>query len=163
MQKGFSLLEMVVVLSVFALLAVIYSQALILTLQGAKKSSNLATVRENVDFAMQIIERQLHNASEVTPCPNVDSQTLTYKDQNGEVSTFSCVAVGESEAGYIASSSARLTSGDVAVTACSISCIEDSPGLPPYVQIDLAARNTNVDTGPASSITTSTRVFLRNY
>src|SRR3990167_2752750 len=131
MQKGFSLLEMVVVLSVFALLAVISSQALILTLQGAKKSSNLATVRENVDFAMQIIERQLHNASEVTPCPNVDSQTLTYKDQNGEVSTFSC--------------------------------IEDSPGLPPYVQIDLAARNTNVDTGPASSITTSTRVFLRNY
>lgn len=168
MNKGFSLLEMVVVLSVFALLAVISSQALILTLQGAKKSNELATVRENVDYAVQIMERQLHNATEVKPCPNPDSQMISFTDQEGDSSTFSCMGIsagpgGENEKGYIASSSARLTSDEVAVTSCTISCTEESSGLPPYVEINISARNVNPGTGPASSVTTSTRVFLRNY
>jgi prepilin-type N-terminal cleavage/methylation domain-containing protein len=155
-EKGFSLLEMMVVLSVFALLAMIASQALILTLRGGKKSTNVTKVRESVDFALAVIERQLHNASEVTPCPNSDTDYLEYLDERGEIAFFSC------EEGFVASSSARITSEGVEVTKCSIECFQPESGLP-YVEVNLSARESDSQGVESARVTSSTRVNLRIY
>jgi prepilin-type N-terminal cleavage/methylation domain-containing protein len=158
--NGFSLLEILVVLVVFSFLSIVVSQSLLLTLRGARKSETLSFVRENTDFALAIMERQLHNAERVYPCPNSNSQVLNFSDENGRPVSFSCLNIGEN--GYVASGSGRLTSEEVAVTQCSLVC---NPGgaAPPTVEISLTAKARGATGSEASLVNASTNVILRTY
>lgn len=159
-KNGFSLLEILVVLVVFSFLSIVVSQSLLLTLRGARKSETLGFVRENTDFALSTMERQLHNAERVFPCPNPDSRVLNFNDENGRPVSFSCLQIGED--GYVASGSGRLTSEEVAVTACSLVC---NPGgaAPPTIEISLTAKARGATGSEASVVSTSTNVILRTY
>ncbi|OGM11456.1 hypothetical protein A2Z22_00195 [Candidatus Woesebacteria bacterium RBG_16_34_12] len=90
---GFSLVEMLVVVSIFAILAVLASQSLIFTFRGRQKSGSIVSVRENLGHALSVIERQLYNAENV----NCIANGVTYKDKT--VATyydpgFSCIYPG---------------------------------------------------------------------
>src|SRR5512137_3061278 len=94
-QKGLSLIEILVVITIFAILGIVIARSIILSLQGSQKSTGLVAVRENLDFATSIIERQLRNANSVTSaCPvgGIQVNPLVYVDQNGNSSSFACVA-----------------------------------------------------------------------
>ena len=161
--SGFSLLEMLVVLTVFGILALISSQTLILTLRGVKKANSIATVRINTDYAIAVMERQLHNASQVeeTECDSTQRSVINFKDGDGGDNSFSCEDIGES--GYVASASARLTGPEVSITSCSFVCEPETASIPPAVTISLEASTVGL-TGPeAGQITTSTTIFLRSY
>ena len=158
---GVSLFEILIVLSVFALLAAASTQTVILTLRGARKSDAIGLVRENVGYAMSVIERQLHNATYVSPCPNSDTSEISYEDQAGTASTFSCVDIGTT--GYVASASARLTSEQVEVTSCSFICEPASGSVPPNVKISIEAIDPNAKSIEGANFTISTSVYLRSY
>ncbi len=159
-ESGFSLLEILVVLVVFSFLAIVVSQSLLFTLRGTKKSETISSVRENIDFAIAVMERQLHNADLVYPCPNPDDKVLVFRDQNGKTVSFSCLNIGEE--GYIASGSGRLTNDTVAVTSCSLKC---SPGgnAPPTVEIELTGKASGAKGSEASVVSSATTVILRSY
>ncbi len=163
--KGFSLIEILVVLAVFSILALIVTQGIFVTLRGAKKSEVTARVKENLAYALSVMERQLHNATEVTPCPNASPTKLDYKDENGKTAYFSCQNVGA--AGYVASSSAtvRLTADDVSVTACAFTCATPPPGVnsPPSVDINITAQDALTSGVEGAQVTTSTKIYLRSY
>lgn len=159
-NKGFSLIEMLVVLAVFSILTVVMTQVLFVTVRGAKKSDATVRVRQNVENSLSAIERQLHNAVDVPVCPNPDPSTLTLEDINGQNTTFSCVNIGNN--GYIASNSSRLTSPDTTVTACNINCTGGS-GSPKSVTFNVTAVDANAQGSENASISTSNRVFLRSY
>jgi len=160
--KGMSLLEILVVVSIFAVLGVITTRAVLLTLQGSKKSESLVRVRENLNFALGTVERQIRNADSVTECPNPDANLITYADARGDASTFSCVNIG-SDDGYIASASARLTSDTVNVTTCSFVCAVGSSLNPPSVTITMEATDKSATGIQGSSVSTTTQIYLRNY
>jgi prepilin-type N-terminal cleavage/methylation domain-containing protein len=160
MKKGFSLLEILVVLFVFSLLALVATQSLFLTLRGARKSESVVDVRRNLDYAVASIERQLHNASDIDPC-EARMEVLSYTDQDQLPAEFSCVNIGDE--GYVASSSARLTSDEVSVTSCWFECMPAVDGIPTSVTIDLSAKKLDAEGVEASMMTTSTKVYLRNY
>lgn len=164
-QCGFSLIEILVVLAVFSILAIVVAQGIFVTLRGARKSETTTRVKENLAYAIAVVERQLHNASEVTPCPNTSPTRLDFKDEDGKTSYFSCQSVGP--AGYVASGSAtiRLTSDNVSVTACSFVCATPSPGVdsPPSVDINITAQDATTVGAEGAQVTTSTKVFLRTY
>ncbi len=159
--KGFSLLEVLVVLSIFAILAVVATQFIFLTLRASRKSDVSSRVRENVDFALATMERQLHNATEISPCPNPDSLVINFKGQTGVDTSFSCLNM--SEDGYVASSSARLTSDKIVITSCSFECVPGEGGVPASVTISLGARDATAQKAEQSRISISTKVFLRTY
>lgn len=174
MNKGLSLIEILVVITVFAALGIIISTSIILSLQGSQKSSGLVSVRENLDYAAGVIERQLRNANQIPEClglnpsPNPDTSVINYIDQNGQQSSFTCVVPGTSVDGsYIASGSAnlRLTSPQVSITSCSftVSCGQAGSVNPPYVDVSLTARPVNITGAQSSVVTTETRIYLRNY
>lgn len=174
MNKGLSLIEILVVITVFAVLGIIISTSIILSLQGSQKSLGVVAARENLDYATGIIERQLRNANSIPDClglnpsPNPDTSTINFIDQNGNPSSFTCVLTGTStEAGYIASGSAnlRLTSPQVAISACSFTIACGSPGSvnPPYVDVSLTAHPVNLTGAQSSTLTNSVRIYLRNY
>jgi len=165
LYKGFSLIEILVVVAIFAILAAVATQSTVFSLRGARKSDATIKVRENLNFALSIVERQLRNARTVNPCPGAASQltTLSYVDQYNIPTSFSCNSMTPTGNGYIASGSARLTSSDIALTQCHFACIPGQVGLPPAVNITLTGYN-KLTSGPeASLVTVDTRILLRIY
>ncbi len=161
-NSGVSLLEILIVVGIFAILGILSTRALSLSLSGSKKSSSTLLVRENAEYALAIIERQMRNAESVDPCPNSNTSTLIYKDEQGAATSFSCVAIGE--AGYLASGSARLTSDEVAITACSFVCSPGVADTPPAVTINLVAKDVKAALAKeGGQVTLSTQILLRTY
>lgn len=163
LSKGVSLLEILVVVTVFAILGIIVTESIVLTLRGSKKSESQVKVRENLDYAVSVIERQLRNADSVSPCPNSDdTKRIDYKDNEGAAASFSCSDVGP-ESGSIASGSGVLTGSDVVITSCSFECKKALPGGQPSVEINITAKEAGTSGAETSQVSYSTQVFLRTY
>lgn len=163
--QGISLIEVLVVITIFSVLGIIITRSIILSLQGSQKSVGLVAVRENLDYSIGVIERQLRNANSIVDCTNqpINPQLLNYLDDNGKLASFSCVSPGTS--GYIASGSAnlRLTSNAISIISCSMVCHSGVSANPAYVDISLSAQPANLSGVQNSVVTTTTRIYLRNY
>lgn len=159
-QKGLSLIEILIVISIFAVIGLLSTRSIFLTLRGAKKSDSLVRVRENVNYSLSIIERQIRNTQSIT-CPNPSSSVLNYISQEGLATSFTCNISGTDK--YISSGSARLTSTDISVTACTFSCSRLDVNKPPVVKVYIQATDalsTGIEKG---SVTAQTEIVLRNY
>lgn len=159
--QGFSLFEILVVITVFSILAILTTQAVLLTLRGSKKSESLTKVRGNIDYSLAIIERNIRNADSIEGCPFSDSSIITYQDENGITTSFSCD--NDTEGGYIASASGRLTSSEVDVISCSFTCEEGVGETNPAITVSVSARDAVLSAMEGGEITISTQIFLRNY
>lgn len=158
-SKGFSLIEILIVVTIFAVIGLLATRSIFLTIRGAKKSDSLVRVRENVNFSLSVIERQLRNSESVT-CPNASTSTLSYISLEGTTTTFSCVTAGTDK--YIASGSARLTSSDISVTGCSFTCTVGT-NTPPTVKIAIEAVDTESTSVEKGSVSVQTQIVVRNY
>src|SRR3989344_2423587 len=161
-MSGYSLLELMVVFSIFGIISVLTTQTLLLTIRGAKKSDVSSNVKTNVEFAIASMERQIRNADSFNECPNTNVGRIDYTDSNGTLASYSCQDISGN--GYIASESARLTSESVNVTQCSFTCIPEKGDLPSSVTITISAKDNETASGESgSSFTTMTRIFTRSY
>ena len=164
-NSGISLLEILVVVSVFAVLGILITRSIITTLSGSRKSESIVKVRENLNYALGVMERQLRNADSIVDCSGT---LIEYLDQNTNPASFSCINTNpESDgyvenSGYVASGSARLTSTNVEVTSCGFICI-DNPGIPYSIAINLGAKDASASAEQNTSVTASIQVSLRNY
>lgn len=158
-EKGLSLLEVLVVITIFAILGILVTQSVILTLQGSQKSESIVRARENLDYSLNVIERQLRNANYITSCP--DQYTINYLDHLGIASSFQCVGTGY-DGSYIASGSARLTSDTIRVTSCSFSCSPQTGTNPALVKIDLTVQEALASGVRSATVSASTQIYLRN-
>ncbi|OGM05202.1 hypothetical protein A2125_01720 [Candidatus Woesebacteria bacterium GWB1_43_5] len=161
-RGGYSLVELMVVLTVFSVLVLVATQALLLSLKSTAKSEALGKVKENIEYAVSVMERQLHSAKEVVPCPNPDPLNLSFISLDGSTLEFACKNPGED--GYISSGAGgRLTSEDVSVISCSFSC-SLNPGIPPQVEISIAVEDKSASAGAQKARATSkSTVLLRQY
>lgn len=160
--KGLSLIEIMIVITIFAVIGLLSSRSIFLTIRGAKKSDSLIRVRENVNYSLSVIERQIRNAQEIT-CPNPSTLRVDYLPSDSlQESSFSCLSVGPTN-GYIASGSARLTSNDISITACSFSCIQTDINTPPVVNVSISAQDTVSQSVEKGSVSIETQITLRNY
>jgi prepilin-type N-terminal cleavage/methylation domain-containing protein len=162
LNQGMSLLEVMVVVTIFAVLGILITESIILTLQGSKKSESIIRARENLDYSLSTIERQIRNANSVTPCPNTDNKIINYLDQSGTPSSFSCVNTG-SNGSYIASGSAHLTGDAVKIIDCSFSCNLGAESNPSYIMIDLTVSDASASGLQSANVSASTEIYLRNY
>lgn len=160
-NKGVSLFEIVIVVGVFAMVAILTTRATFLTLRGSKKSDSQIKVKENIEYALSIVERQLRNSDLVAATCN-GSTRIDYTDSQGSAAYFSCENVGQTS-GYIASGSARLTTSEISITNCSFTCVQQEGGVPTEVVVNLSAKEVNASDIESSSVTTSTKILLRNY
>lgn len=159
-QKGISMIEVLVVVLVFSVISILGTQSILLSLRGSKRSESTIGVRENVNYSLSVMERQLHNADSIT-C--LDSTTISYTDEFSQPNiTFTC-NLSDPEEGYIASGSARLTGSDINVTACSFFCDSGGAGVPPSVMISITAKDKDATQLEGSQFTTNTRINLRTY
>ena len=161
---GFTLVEMLVVIFISSVLAVLITQSLALSLRGSRKSESVATVRENVEYAMKVMERSIRNAKGLD-CASSSGAQIIYEDEYGEIAFFECVTLASDT--YIASNSAlpqaRLTSSDTRVTNCPAVFSCDSSSIPHSVGISINAETVRELVEEGAEVTSSTRILLRNY
>lgn len=162
LNSGLSLLEILIVITIFSVLGILITQSVVLTLRGSRKSESIIRIRENLDYSLNVIERQIRNASSVVPCPNADTSRIDYYDQNGKASWFSCVNTG-STGSYIASGSAQLTGAAVKIIGCSFRCTTNTMSNPDLVEVDLTVRDGSTTGAQGANVSASTQIYLRNY
>lgn len=160
-KNGFSIIEMLIVVTVFSVLALITTQIMAISLGGVIKSENISQVRENVDSSLATMERLLRNASSLD-C--VSNNRLEYEDEFGNNTSFECIT--DSGIGHIASGSAavRLTNNDVNIKCDEVTVFQCDPdSTPRYVIMTIRAEDSSHGTGEeGSSYESGTRVLLRN-
>ncbi len=162
-NSGVSLFEIIITVAIFATVAILTTRSTFLTLRGSKKSDSQIKVKENLEYGLGVVERQLRNADLVTSgCDGTNQTRLDYVDSGGVDSYFACVSIGP-QSGYIASGSARLTSDEITVTSCSFVCRPQEGSIPTNITVSLTGTEPNVIAVESSTVSMSTTIFLRNY
>jgi|WetSurSiteA1Bulk_404760.scaffolds.fasta_scaffold00731_3 prepilin-type N-terminal cleavage/methylation domain-containing protein len=162
-NNGFSLIEILVVLTIFSIVAVLSFRAIFLTLRGARKSDATVKVRDTLDYTIGTIERHLRNADSIVSC-GLTTDKITYLDSLGNTNVFFCSGTGTDM--FVASGSAsrpiRLTNQNVAINPCSFVCETSTTG-PSSITINLTGTDINTTGAEGAKVTISTKIYLRNY
>lgn len=153
---------MLVVITIFSVLGILITQSVALTLTGSRKSEAIIRVRENLDYSLNVIERQIRNASSISPCPNLDTTIINYYDQNGKAASFSCINTGLNGS-YIASGSAHLTGSAIKIVSCTFTCVTNTLSNPDLVEVDLTVSDGSTTGAQSAKVSASTQIYLRNY
>jgi len=159
-SKGFSLIEMLVVVFIFSILGVVSTQIMALSLRGSKKVESVVDVRAEVEYSLSTMERLLRNAKKVSSCT---SNKIDYIDEWGKSAFLECNISGK----YIASNSAsvRITSDRVKIDCSNVFyCPPPQEGVPQSILITLKGQNSTLGTGSeGSEVIVKTQFQLRVY
>ncbi|HUV43035.1 MAG TPA: type II secretion system protein [Patescibacteria group bacterium] len=133
-KKGFTLIEILVVVSLFGIIAVIGSGSFFSLLRGSTKSKTVSAVKQNGDYALGVMERMIRNARYLEE--NSNEQTcelgmtrIKIKNPDGGSTEFSC------DSSTISSNSGELISGGLTLSSCAFDCREDGDLDPDVVAI----------------------------
>lgn len=160
MIRAMSLIEILVVVSIFGILGMVTARSISSTLKSARKSDIQINVRENLNYAISVVERQIRGAREIINCQSVD-QNINYVANEGAITSFSCLI--SSDDGYLSSGSARLTSENIVLTQCNFSCNQIDQNNPPIITLFLTAEDKLNKGSEASMVSVQTEITLRNY
>jgi type II secretory pathway pseudopilin PulG len=162
MKKGFSLIELVIVVGLTSLLTIAITSVSITSIVGANRVRNLIKTRQAGDGALNQIQTSLRNARDISVCNSANNQ-LTMQNMDGGTTTLSLELTGE--LGRIASNSGSyLTPADITVTNFDLQC------SPTDTEISLITVKFEVKSSIAGSrsqdtptIPYETTVQLRNF
>ena len=158
---GFTLVELLVVITVFALLLIVANQILFSAFRGSSKSEATTKVKREGERVLAIMERSLRSSRAIVSCTGTQ---VTYQDLSGVNSTFACSGVG-SGSGVITQGATALTVTDVDVSSCSFVC-ESIGGVTKVVNIAVSFAAKASASSPRveerGNISFQTRVVLRN-
>lgn len=140
LTSGFTLIEMIVVITLLGLVSVIASGFLLTSMIAGSKAEITKEVRQSGAYALSVMEGLIINAATVT-CSD-DFKTITTIDLNGYQNLFVC----DENAGKIASNTATLqtdlTNTNVKISTCQFQC---SGGSGKPTQVDIQFRVSQKD------------------
>lgn len=165
--NGFTLIEIMVVISIFAIIAVVGGNLFFSILKGATKSKTMESVKQNGNYALAAMERNIRNARKIV---NSDYNFLEIDNPDGGTTTrFSCEDLDADNNFEIASNSSRLISSEVKVypdCAGVFNVIKGEAGASPDVVVisfELTQANASLRPEEQSTVNFKTTVTLRNY
>jgi prepilin-type N-terminal cleavage/methylation domain-containing protein len=167
-STGFTLLEVLISIGVFAAISSIIVTVLFISFRASKKSEVVVSLKQNGDSVLsQIVKsiryaQSLDNPVSCTTPVTRSSITITSILDNAQT-TFSC-PVGAATS-ISSNSAALLDSSIVAVSACSFTCSQPTINDPPTITVEftLSARNTTNFVETTGAIPFQTAVTLRNF
>lgn len=150
---------MLVVIGIFSVLAVLITQSLTVALVGSRKSDATVKVRENLEYAMSVLERRVRNAKTCDPLSPAGSVSFT--DINDKSFVISCIANPAN--GSIALDGDKLTGDEITVTACALTCYPAAGGSPPKVLLSFTAQAVSALSADPNPVSISNTISLRVY
>jgi len=167
--QGFTLLEMLVTISLLALIATTGTQLLTTILKNSSKARIGQLVKQEGNFAMMAMERTIRNAKSIDissiPCSS-EMTKLALVNYNGDDLAFEFINIGAS--GYIASEGASIkpiTSDAVEVSSGNFECDSGLDNSPAMIKVDFTLKQANSSLRPEEtvSIPFHQTISLRNY
>jgi prepilin-type N-terminal cleavage/methylation domain-containing protein len=86
-KKGFTLVELMVVVGILSIIMLVISQPLASIIKYQRESQIQDNMRDNLQFVINKIEKELKTSSGVAVIPG--GAGLTFRDQNGGLVTYS--------------------------------------------------------------------------
>jgi prepilin-type N-terminal cleavage/methylation domain-containing protein len=131
MNKGFTLMEILISVGILATVGTLITQVLFTTMHANTKSTLLTDVKQNGEFAMESMNRMVRAADSIeSTCAQGDatSTTAVIRDIGGSTITFSCVSDGSTAriASISASGTAYLTGDSVTLSRTGAKTCDDS-------------------------------------
>ena len=165
---GFTLVEIMIGLVIFAIIGVVSLSILFMTLRVGNKSDLLVILKQNGNAAVSQVSKNIRYAKSLdslTTCVTpVTAQSVTVTSLlDNEQSTFSCTSTAPFT---IASNGASLIDTSIAsVTDCSFTCTQTTLNDPPTITLSfkLNARNSNSLAEKTGIIPFTASVTMRNY
>lgn len=164
-NKGFTLIEILVVVGVLAIIVTMGSSMFFSILKGSTKTKTANLVKQNGDYALEVIARMIRNAKEIdenTETPprrcELGMSKLKIKNPDGWSTEFEC------SGSTISSNSAAIISSQVKVDSCSFDCQSGGLLQPDVVKISFTLSQAQISVRPEEwvSINFNTTVSLRN-
>lgn len=163
-DKGFSLIEILVAVLVFSMIAVVTGQSLSSSLRSSKKSESIGKVRENIEYVMNFMERKLRSAKSLD-CINSNVNNLIYQAVSGQSAYFLCDNTSKSIIYNSGLNDHVINSSDVEIVCGNvfrnISC--PGQGEPDSVDIEITGGDKYTLGSESYSYTARTKILLRNY
>ncbi|MBI4059286.1 prepilin-type N-terminal cleavage/methylation domain-containing protein [Candidatus Microgenomates bacterium] len=153
---GFTLIELLVGLSLFVVIALFATQSISTIFINKRKVEVTQAVRQEADYALEVMERHFRNATSITNC---SATLIDYLDFYGQPGRFNCQMTPADDA-YIASNGARLTTSAVNVSACQFSCNSSLNVV--NISFTLTQSGTTTDAREKATANVSSQVQLRN-
>ncbi len=163
-KRGFTLVEILVAISVMAIIMVMGSNMFFTILKGATKTRVLTEVKQNGNYAVSVMQRMIRNAKRVE---NQGSNHITIRNPDGEETTFrfyfNPYFLIASESAGLTGSNARLTSENVKLISGTFSHTEGGESQPDKVVINfILSRTEGARVEETASVDFKTTVILRN-
>lgn len=170
---GFTLLEMLISAAIVSLVGGILAQTFITMTRTNTKTERIKEVKQNGEFALDIMERMIRNARDVTSaCTGTPAGSISVRNADGGSTSFSCIfnygthriaSQSGATANYLTSSSVTLGGTTCATSTLSFTCTPIS-GRPGTIQVgfQLSQLGTPVDQFEKSSLSFRTTIQLRN-
>ena len=170
-NSGYSLIELLVVITLIAILGTLTAEAFILGLRAQSKSEILKEVKQNADYIGQVIENMVRNSIDigVSECNNLNSQKLTIRSSDGRFTTFDCSAsVMASISGQFPEPTIyyTLSNNRVQVESCNFRVVCPTPPVNPkylFINFKLKQSGSNLPVEQQASIEYQNTVSLRQY
>lgn len=177
-NKGFTLLEILVAMGVASVVGVLITQVFFTTTRSNTKTELLKEVKQNGEYAVNIMERMIHNARDVTSvCASTGSalSSFTIINPDGNTTAFGCVL--DSGTTRIASQSGTgnvdfLTSNNVSLGGTTCDDINNTLAFECFtypdghtrvvVEYSLSKAGISVDQIDQASATFQTTITTRN-
>ena len=162
-RRGFTLVETVVFLGVFGVLAILATTSLLLVLGNMTKTKVIQESRRNGNNALQIMERQLRVAESLsTVAGECGGSTVKFTDQYGQPASFSCelssgnFAISSGSGGLLLTdpSSVKVSTVGDPSTCQIFTCDTNDPKR--WVRIDFSV-------SPITNSTRATEVFQSEW
>jgi prepilin-type N-terminal cleavage/methylation domain-containing protein len=175
MKKGYSVIEILVVIGVFAILGVLATQSITLSLRSSKKGDSIVLVKQELDNAAGNIERLLQTASSViiegNYCTtNSATPSVGFRNSKGNRGDIACIDsppsnfIGTTDS-RIASSSGeminyrnRFTSNNIAITNCQFNCYTQNSQT--YIDFSVRANVRGVTGAEGATVETSKKILI---
>lgn len=163
-NKGFTLVETLVVIALFVIVGGLSVNLLFSAMKSSTKSAMMNQIKQNGDYALAIMERNIRNAKKVvSPCDGSSLNPLIIQNSDGTNTDF-YVNVSN---GIIYQDTTPLTSNNLKLTDSSniISCNQET-GKPANVTISFTLTpetNSWTSNDPAPKMRFQTSITLRNY
>lgn len=169
MKKGFTLIEILVVVGILGLIAVIGTNMFFSILRGSTKTRVLAEVKQNGNYALSVMGRMIRNSKGITSSCTSNMQTITIKNPDREETTFdlSETRIASKSAlgtGYLTSDKVRIDKTDPVNKPYRFDCVSTA-GSPEVVTIRFTLSQPGVATRPEeqAAVDFKTTVSLRTY
>lgn len=171
MKKGFTLIELLVVMGVFAAVSAVVGGILFSTLRGSQKTTTLDEVRQNGNYVMSFMSKQIRSARNIdvpsncwlTPTPTPGEQLKFTPQTETTQTTLKC---DDAQKTITSNNTSLLDTTKVSLVtgSCSFTCTQTSNSQPPTIKIKfrLSQSGTSTFTESTASVDFETSITLRN-